>query len=103
MTTGGLGHLLATGHSRHFLHASRALDPFYLGTRSTAAADLLHAKVRIGQSRDLRQVGDAQHLVARGQLRQNTTHPLGQASAYPSVDFIKDQKHAVRVAPQHVL
>src|SRR5580765_293691 len=49
-------------HARHFVHASRLIQPRHRGPRASPLDALFDLKVRIGVRRDLGQVGDAEDL-----------------------------------------
>ena len=50
--------------------------------------------MRLGEGGDLRQMGDAQHLMVHGQLGQHATHPIGDPPAHAGVHLVEDQHHA---------
>ena len=51
----------------------------------------------IGEGRDLRQVRDAQHLVAAGERAELASHHLGHRAADAGVDLVEDHGRRVGV------
>jgi hypothetical protein len=50
--------------------------------------------VQLGEGGDLRQVGDAQHLMVRRELGEATPDAVGRAAADPRIDLVEDEHHA---------
>ena len=56
------------------------------------AGDLLDAEMPVGPARDLRQVGDRDHLRAAGEPRQRLRDAVGGRSADAGVDLVEDHR-----------
>ena len=62
-----------------------------VATVRPSALLLLHPVMMIGEGRDLRQVGDAQHLVGRRQLLEPPPHAFRRAAPHPRIHLVEDQ------------
>ncbi len=57
------------------------------------ARHLLDAKVPVGDARDLRQVGDREHLRVLAQPAQRLRDCMCGLAADPRVDLVEDERH----------
>src|SRR5437868_2945160 len=95
--------LHTTNHTRDFGHAFAAGERTGVGRGDVALAALGNLDVMLALRCHLRQVGDAQRLVALAQRPQLAADDLGDATAHADVDFIEDQCRHTAVCARHDL
>ncbi len=89
-------------------HAGDLLDPLLLaqglhaGAGATRAGALDHPVVRLAQRCDLRQVRDAENLMAAPECPQAFAHPAGGTPAHAGVDLVEEQDTSTIRVSQHV-
>ena len=89
----GLGDLLPAEHPRQFFDAGTALEHADVRHRPPIGRTLLgHGEVLVAACRDLRQVGDAQHLATLPELLQQAAHGFRHRAADAGIDFVEDQR-----------
>ena len=85
-----LGQLSPRQHARHFLGAFFASNLPDGGLGATSGFALFDQVVVIGEGCDLRQVGDAEHLIAFGERLQLLPDSLGRAASDAGINFVED-------------
>ena len=73
-----------------------AVQPHHVGLGALTVGGLLHAEVRVAQRCDLRQMGHAQHLLARRNLLHLLAHDLRHAPGNAGVDLV--EHHGIHAA-----
>ena len=84
-----LGQLRPRQHARHFFSALFACNLADRGLRPSSSFALFDHVVMIGKGCDLRQVGDAEHLIAFGERLQFLPHSLGRAPSDAGINLVK--------------
>ena len=92
MFQAGLGQLGPAQHAGDLLGPLRILHAANLGLRAPALLRLLDQKVLIAERRNLRKMGDAQHLLALRQRLQLSPNRLRRPSADADIDLVEDQR-----------
>jgi len=77
-------------HARHFLGALFAGNLPNGGLRAARSFALLDQVVMIGKGCDLRQVGDAKHLIALRERLQFFPDGLGGAASDPGINLVEN-------------
>ena len=85
-----LGKLRPRQHPRHFLGAFFPGNLTDSGLRAACGFALLDQVVVIRKGCDLRQVGDAEHLVAFGESLQFLPHGLGGAASDAGINLVEN-------------
>src|SRR5215207_6710061 len=83
---------LTAEHLGELDDAPLAIEPFDLGDRAPVALALGDPELDIGVRRDLRQVRDAQDLVATRECPQAAADGVGTAPADARVDLVEDER-----------
>ena len=94
MAAGGGGDGDAAQHPRDLLDARRALQRRDLRAGRLAVGELAHPQVTVTERRDLRQVGDAQHLCRATERGELAPDDLRDRAADAGVDLIEDHAGA---------
>src|ERR1700733_7849960 len=94
-----LGQFSSTKHPRHFLSPLLIIKQPNRSLSSPLPLTLLHQKMLIGKRRNLRQMGDAKHLLRARQLLQLLPDRIRRPPANPNVNFIKHQSTGNRRLP----
>ena len=89
-------------HGCQLENAGFTLEGFHLGGGAPGMHMFLHAIVLLAEGCQLRQVGDAQHLVLAGQVAQLAAYHSAHAPANALVDLIEDQGGHLVGACQHI-
>src|SRR3990172_968114 len=102
---GGLpiGLVAAAQHLRQLGQALFGGQRAHRGESPSAALDFLDAEVLMAVGGQLRQVGDAQHLVVARQAPQLLPHDAADAPADPLIDLVEDQSRRLVGASQDAL
>ena len=90
-------------HPGNLVHAGRFAQAVNRRHGSTPTYILLDPEVGRRLRRDLRQMGDAQHLKALAKRTQSRPHDVGNASANAGINFIEDERLSRLVARGHGL
>jgi hypothetical protein len=89
--TGGFGELGAAQHARHFLGALIPDNAPDAGVGPASGFFLLNYIVMIGESGDLREMGNAENLIVAGQGFEFFADGFGGAPSDAGVYFVEDQ------------
>ena len=87
------------GHGLAARHPSQLVDPLFApdlgdpGSRASALRFLADDEVPVGESGDLGQMGDAQHLVLGCELGEDAPHPFGGRAPDPGVHLVEHDDH----------
>lgn len=88
----GGGDLAAAEHARELLGAGLGSEQDDVAQGLAVLYDLVDVVVRMTLRRDLRQVGDAQHLAARTERAQAAADGLRHRAADTAVHFVEDHR-----------
>src|SRR5580692_2086907 len=83
-----VSHLRAAQHARHFVIAGAVVEGADLCLGAALRLALLHYKMLIGEGGDLRQMRDAQHLLAACKCLELVPHGFRCASTDANVDLV---------------
>src|SRR5579862_5753154 len=86
---GRFGKLGTTEHAGYFFGPLVAADEAHGSASAIGGSFLFNQIMMVGESRDLRQVGNTKHLIGSRQRLQFFADGLGGAASNASIDFIK--------------
>src|SRR6266403_2718623 len=92
MLARSLSQLRPRQHARHFFGSLFAGDLANGSLRPPSSFTLLDNVMMVGERCDLRQVGNAEHLIAFGERLQFLPHGLGGAPSDTGIDLVEDQR-----------
>ncbi len=79
-------------HPRHLADPRVVEDELGARDRASAGADLGHCDLRVSERRDLREMGDAQHLVPTSQRGQRPPDRTPGFSTDAGVDLVEHER-----------
>ncbi len=92
MLKAGVSDFGAGKHAGHFVGAGAIVEDADLRLGAAVILALFDDEVLIGEGGDLRQVGDAEDLLAAGESLEFLADGFGGAAADADVDFVEDQR-----------